>query len=154
MPTTLAPLVTVQDLADWLGEPLPADSTEFVRAGQVLSYASMLVRDETRQSFADSAGNLASVPEKARMVTLQVAARGFTNPESWGNERVDDWGGGGRPVEELGMYLTATERSMLAEFRPAHPRGIGIMTLARQDDGGDPYNGRVPSEGGPPIAWY
>ena len=148
-----APLATVQDLADWLGEPLTDGTPDAVRAGQVLAYASMLVRDEAGTSFVDELGNLTDVPDKVRLVTLQVSARGFTNPESWGNERVDDWGGGGRPIEELGMYLTATERSILAEFRPSKPKGIGIMTLTRTREG-EPYAGYVPTPDGPPIPWY
>lgn len=136
------------DLADWLGEPLAVGTPEHRRAGQVLGYASMLVRDETGCTFDDG-----TVPEKVRLVTLQVASRGYLNPESWGNERTDDWGGGGRPIDELGMYLTATERQMLAEFRPARPKGIGIMRLERP--GADQsYDGYIPTPDGPPIAWY
>ena len=145
-------LADVQDLADWIGEPIPAGTLEHTRAERVIRYASILVQDEAGTSFVSETWQ-SSVPEKAVSVTLQVAARGYLNPESWGNERTDDWGGGGRPVEELGMYLTATEKALLSEFRPAKPKGIGIMRLERP--GAEvPYHGYVTTPDGPPIPWY
>ena len=147
-----SPLAFVQDLADWLGEPI-ADNADVKRAEKVLDYASMLVREAAGTDFDGDGATQAVVPTKVQLVTLQVAARGYTNPDSWGNERVDDWGAGGRPIEELGMYLTATERQILAEFRPRHPKGFGIMTLTRTEV--EPRgNGYVPTPDGVPIAWY
>ena len=148
-----APLASVTELADWLGEPIEAASVDAKRAGMVLNYASVLVREHTGQEWADDSLPAGGLPEKVRMVTLQVAARGYSNPDSWGNERLDDWGGGGRPIEELGMYLTATEKAILAGFRPSQARGLGIVRLSR-DVEVDGLTGYVPSAGGPPIPWY
>ena len=148
-----APLASVTELADWLGEPIEADSVDAKRAGMVLNYASVLVREHTGQEWADDALLAGGIPEKVRMVTLQVAARGYSNPDSWGNERLDDWGAGGRPIEELGMYLTATEKAILAGFRPSQARGLGIVRLSR-DVEVDGLTGHVPSAGGPPVPWY
>ena len=148
-----APLASVTELADWLGEPIEADSVDAKRAGMVLNYASVLVREHAGQEWDDDALLAGGLPEKVRMVTLQVAARGYSNPDSWGNERLDDWGGGGRPIEELGMYLTATEKAILAAFRPSQARGLGIVRLSR-DAEVDGLTGYVPSAGGPPIPWY
>ena len=147
-----APLASVTELADWLGEPIEPYSVDGQRAGMVLSYASMLVRDHSGRDWADELAAEA-LPEKVRMVTLQVAARGYSNPDSWGNERLDDWGGGGRPIEELGMYLTATEKAILAGLRPSQARGLGIVRLSR-DVEVDGLTGYVPSAGGPPVPWY
>ena len=145
-------LASVTELADWLGEPIEADSVDAKRAGMVLAYASVLVRDHTGRDWAEEI-NTDHLPEKVRMVTLQVAARGYSNPDSWGNERLDDWGGGGRPIEELGMYLTSTEKAILAGFRPSQSRGLGIVRLSR-DVEPEGLTGYVPTVDGPPIPWY
>ena len=149
---TTTPLASVTELADWLGEPIEADSVDAKRAGMVLAYASVLVRDHTGRDWAEEI-NTDRLPEKVRMVTLQAAARGYSNPDSWGNERLDDWGGSGRPIEELGMYLTATEKAILGSFRPRTVSGLGVVRLSR-DAEVDGLTGYVPSADGPPIPWY
>lgn len=148
-----APLASVTDLADWLGEPIEAYSVDEKRAEMVLNYASVLVREHTGQEWADDSLPAGGLPEKVRMVTLQVAARGYSNPDSWGNERLDDWGGGGRPIEELGMYLTATEKAILGSFRPRTASGLGVVRLSRDKDVTG-LTGYVPTVDGPPIPWY
>lgn len=147
-----APLASVTELADWLGEPIEADSPDAKRAGMVLDFASMLVRDHTGREWTDEAAS-GTLPEKVRMVALQVAARGYSNPDSWGNERLDDWGAGGRPIEELGMYLTATEKAILGNFRPRTVSGLGVIRLSR-DTEPEGLTGYVPTVDGPPIPWY
>ena len=147
------PLASVTELADWLGEPIEAASVDAKRAGMVLNYASVLVREHTGQEWDDDALPAGGLPEKVRMVALQVAARGYSNPDSWGNERLDDWGGGGRPIEELGMYLTATEKAILGGFRPRTVSGLGVVRLSRDEDATG-LIGYVPTVGGPPVPWY
>ena len=147
-----APLASVTELADWLGEPIEADSVDAKRAGMVLAYASVLVRDHTGRDWAEEIST-DHLPEKVRMVTLQAAARGYSNPDSWGNERLDDWGAGGRPIEELGMYLTATEKAILGNFRPRTVSGLGVIRLSR-DPEPEGLTGYVPIVDGPPIPWY
>ena len=119
----------------------------------VLNYASVLVREHTEREWTDDALLEGGLPEKVRMVTLQVAARGYSNPDSWGNERLDDWGAGGRPIEELGMYLTATEKAILGNLRPRTVSGLGVVRLSR-DPEPEGLTGYVPTVGGPPIPWY
>ena len=102
-----APAVSADDLSAWLGEPI-SEQADVQRAESVISFAFTLINKECGRSNAYWAAE--GLPQDVRNVALQVAARGFQNPDSWANERLDDWGAGGRPVEELGMYLTATEK--------------------------------------------
>lgn len=142
---------SVSELADFIGEPI-TETVDVKRATMTLRFASMLVLDETQQSYASEL----EVPEKVLLITLACASRGYLNPESWGNERLDDWGAGGRPVEELGMYLTGTEKRALASFRPARPR-LGTVSTFRGDLPGS-LDGFVPTAppGVPqtPIPWW
>ena len=140
---------SVDELADFIGEPI-ADGVDVRRAEMTLRFASMLVRDEARQPFIEG------VPEKVLLIVLACASRGFLNPEGWANERVDDWGAGGRPVEELGMYLTGTEKRSLSALRPARPQ-IGSFSTYRGDftDGTDGYVPTAPpGEPQTPIPWW
>ena len=120
-------LVTAGDLSTWLGEPIEGE--EVGRAIAVLSYAWTLVETETGrdEEYWETNG----VPAGVKNVVLQVASRGFTNPESWGNERVDDWGAGARPVEQLGMYLTAAEKGILSKWGERKLSSIGRISTSR-----------------------
>lgn len=146
----LAPLATVEDLSEWVGEPINTDEDQ-KRALKVLNYASMLVRNQIGKPTLGESGEI--VPDVAHLVTIQVASRGYLNPESFGYESVDDWRGGARPIAEEGMYLTATERGMLAKIEARKPSGIGVMRLVRDEDEASTIY--VPVEGGaPPFPWY
>lgn len=123
------PLLSPGDLSNWVGEPIQDDDRS--RAQAVLDYAFTLIDleiDRDVDYWRDE-----GLPEKVRHVALQVASRGYTNPESFTNERVDDWGGGGRPVEELGMYLTATEKRVLAKFAQSRSIGIGVIDTYKDE---------------------
>lgn len=140
---------SVDDLAAYVGEPI-SDEMDKSRATMLLRHASILVRDEARQPF-DS-----KVPEKVLLIVLAVASRVYLNPEFFGNERLDDWGAGGRPIEEYGMHLTATEKRVLSGFRP-HRTGVGSIATTRVEPG-DRMAGFVPTAppGVPqtPIPWW
>lgn len=142
------PLADTTALSEWLGEPI-TEEEDVKRAEWALRNASVLVRAEAEQEWDD----LLEVPEEVTVVTLQCAARAWTNPEAWGNEGVDDWRGGGRPIEELGLYLTATEKRLLAKHRPAKVSGIGVLTTTREP-AVPVATGWVPTEDGPPFPWY
>ena len=123
------PLAPVALLSDWLGAPIPEEG-DVSRAKMLLRRASTIVIEE--------AGRIAhpwtpaDVPAGVQQIVLSCAARGYTNPESWNYERLDDWMGGGRPVPEDGLYLTPTEKRSLALYADAsRPRGIGIMRTER-----------------------
>ena len=123
------PLAPVGLLSEWLGEPI-TEEADVSRAKMLLRRASTIVIEE--------AGRLAhpwtaaDVPDGVQQIVLSCAGRAYTNPESWGYERLDDWMGGGRPVPEDGLYLTPTERrSLLLYTEDGRPHGIGIMRTAR-----------------------
>jgi len=145
------PLADAEALSEWLGEPI-TESADVKRAEWALRNASVLVRAESDKDWADEIQG-DSLPEPVRVVTLQAAARAYTNPESWSNEGIDDWRGGGRPIEELGLYLTATEKRMLATYRPKKPAGIGVMATTREPER-PALAGWVPTVDGPLFPWY
>lgn len=123
-------LVAATDLSTWLGEPV-SGTEDTGRAEGCINYAFILVEEETERDPAY--WKTQGLPEAVKHVVLQAAARGYTNPESFTNERVDDFGGGGRPVTELGMYLTATEKRIVARFAQARSFGIGVIDTYKDD---------------------
>lgn len=148
----LPPLAPVSDLAAWVGRDIPdADP----RAGAVLSAASALVRAYTGQTWADDAGNLANVPEDAAAITVQIAARVWTNPAGLESVTLDDgtrrWGSSGG----LGLYLTESEKEVLAAHVDGGPPDLGTLSITT----GTGYNPTVyvptgPPPSGQPFPWY
>jgi len=150
---TQIPLATVPALSDWLGEPI-TEGEDATRAGSVLVAASALVRNFTGKTWLTDAGGIdPDLPDDVLMVTVQVAARGYANPEGWRDERVDDWSGQGRPVPEAGLFLTASERAILTGHRAAKPAGIGVMATTRRESV-PTLDSYVPTDGGTWIPWY
>ena len=124
-----APLASVEDLAGWLGEPI-ADDADKGRAGWLLRRASSLVNEE-----ADRVRNpwtAETVPAGVQEIVLSCAARAYDNPEGWTGERLDDWMGTGKKVDEAGLFLTATERRALLAYAPSGPSGVGILRTTRE----------------------
>lgn len=117
---TLQPFATVDELAEWLGEPIDED-TDQRRAERVLRAASNLVRSYTRQQWTDEHGDLRDgLPEALADVTLSCAARYYVNPNAetqWTSQIDDAMDGGGRKVESSGIYLTESEQRMLDGVR-------------------------------------
>lgn len=150
---TLAPLATVQQLSDWLGEPI-TDEADKTRAGSVLTAASVLVRNFTEKTWLVNGAVDPALPDDVLMVTIQVAARGYTNPEGWRDERIDDFAGQGRVVPEAGLFLTATERDILAGHRAKKVTGIGVMATTRVSRPTPDMAGWVPTDGGTWFPWY
>lgn len=129
---TPATLAGVTELADWIGEPIVADSPEGKRAALCLRLASALVRKESGQTWVDDAGALvASVPEDAVMVTLYCASRVFDNRNAQLRGGVDDYSEAWK-VDESGAYLTASEKRMLAPFRGGSFSGLGTVATTRE----------------------
>lgn len=127
-PKTLA---TVDDLADWLGEPIAVNSVDERRATLCLRLASSLVRAETGRDWLDERGDLLdSLPDAARMVTLYCASRVFENREAATRGSIDDFDQGWK-VDEAGAYLTLSERRMLSGLHASASRGIGSVGTTR-----------------------
>ena len=136
---------TVESLSEWIGEPISEDE-DIARANRVLAYAWTLVNSYTERDAAywaqSPSGDVANV-------VLQVAGRGYLNPESWTAEHVDDWGASGRPVEEEGMYLTRSERQILSRFQPRKLTGLTVVDTYRDDPSSQVEWARA--DGGRPV---
>lgn len=124
-------LVPPDALSAWLGEPIIGD-VDKARARSVIAYALDLVNSETGRT--NQYWDVEGLPSVVRNVVLAVAAYGYSNPEWWGNERVDDWGGGARPIQEIGMYLTATQKNMLRPYAKRALFGIGVLDTSKPID--------------------
>lgn len=141
---TPATLAGVQELADWIGEPIATESAEFKRAQMCLRIASALVRRESGQTWLADGGVLQDpVPEDAVMVTLYCAGRVYDNREAQTRGSIDDYDGSWK-VDESGAYLTASEKRMLARFKSSGMGGIGSIATTRESSPA-PLNGWVPT---------
>lgn len=147
-----ATLAGVDELAEWIGEPIPEGSVESRRALMCLRIASALVRRESGRTWLDESGSLADpVPEDAVMVTLYCAGRVFDNREAQTRGGIDD-SDGSWLVDESGAYLTASEKRILSQFKGSTFGGLGTVSTTR---GEQPRSGGwVPVEGAPPFPWY
>lgn len=125
------PLADVTSLSDWLGEPIVTEA-DVRRAGLALRLASALVRRESGRNWLTEDGSMLTypLPDDVTLVTLTVAGRGYSNPEGWEDEAVDDWRGR-RDLDEIGMYLTRSEKDLLAAFATKPFRGLGTVTTTR-----------------------
>lgn len=140
-----ATLAGVTELADWLGEPIVADSADEKRALLCLRIASALVRKESGQTWLEADGELVDpVPEDAVMVTLYCASRVFDNRNAQTSGAIDDSREGWK-VDEAGAYLTESEKRMLTPFKGSGSRGIGVIATTREDTL-PPSNGWVPTD--------
>jgi hypothetical protein len=134
----LPPLADVSALADWLGESI-SDAGDVSRAEGVLGLASSLVRREVGLTWVTDGALDADVPDEAVQVTCACAGRGYANPEAEIDGGVDD-SRSRRLVQEAGLYLTASERALLAGLRQTGPKGIGTVATTRWDpDVAAPY---------------
>lgn len=128
----LPPLASVQELAESIEETIAGTAVK--RAEYVLNLASALVRTETRQPWTETGGDLATdIPDNVLLVTLAAAGRGYTNPDANVSESIDD-GQVTRVVAEAGVYLTATEKTLLAAHVAGSRGPIWSMNTA---PGGD-----------------
>lgn len=128
-PDTLA---GVEELADWIGEPIQEGTAEHKRAVMCLRIASALVRRESGRTWLADDGSLNQpVPEDAVMVTLYCAGRVYDNREAQTRGSIDDYDGAWK-VDESGAYLTASEKRMLAPFKAGGTGGIGVIATTRE----------------------
>lgn len=121
---------TVQALGEWLGEPV--EQADQARAERLLRAASNLVR-----SYAGIDWPTGEAPDEVEDITLAAAARYYTNPEAetnWTRQIDDAMDGGGRKVEESGLYLTASEKQTLkrlVERQTNATFGLGTLATSR-----------------------
>lgn len=145
----LAPLASISDLSARAGEEIPESDP---RAGSVLSMASALVRAYVGDDYADG-----TVPDGAVHVTVDVAYRVWTNPDSLVGDGIDD--GTRRWSEQTaseGFYLTKANKLILDSLRTSSSNG-GLWTLG-VEKGADSldtvYVPTGPPPSGYPFPWY
>lgn len=129
----MLPLASVGDLSDWIGEPI-ASETDFRRAELALKFASAVVRRASRCTWVDGEGALLPVPDDVMLVTLASAARGYTNPDGFIDESLDDWRGR-KPEDAASFALTTAEKELLAGYGTSRRGGIGTVSTTRGDIG-------------------
>jgi hypothetical protein len=129
---TAPPFAYVDQLAAWVGESIPEDDA---RAAAVLTAASLLVKSEVGAAVVDE---WVEVPEEVTMVTIQVAARVWFNPQGLVSDSIDDYSRRWENGTESGVYLTPAERDVLSRYR-AKPKGLWTLGTTRGDDYADQY---------------
>ena len=129
-----------EDLAEWLGENIPADKEDAdrKRAQRCLRAASNLIRSQTGRDWTGEDGKLPDdLPEELQDVCLACAGRMYTNPNAetqWSLQADDGMDGGSRKVEESGLYLTASEKATLSRLTARQSpviAGIGVIGTTR-----------------------
>ena len=152
MAEPLPSFATVDELSEWLGEPI-SDGDDVKRANIALRMASVAVRTETRRTWLDpdaaSPTLVVDIPEIVWTVTLLCASRVYDTPEvltfSRFSDRVDD-GQLDRSVKEAGFGLLASEKKMLADaLTSRRSSGIGVVHTTR---------GPVPPMGDDDWVWW
>lgn len=142
-------LVEAADLEAWLGVTFDPDAT--LRAEAVLAAVSAIIRSETSRTWVAADGvTLEEVPDEVRAVVLQVATRTYNNPRGARQQTSGPFSVSYGP--ETGLFLTASERALLARFR-TNARGLWSLSVTRDDPYADTV--WVPVEGAEyPFPWY
>ena len=131
---TTPALADVADLEAWLGAEVPAERGPQVEA--LLDGASLLVRDYVDLDWLDDDGDLdptAAGYATARTVTVQAAARVYRNPAGVIHETAGPFSSRRAEAEAQGLYLTATERSMLDRIEGKAKRALWTQATTRED---------------------
>ena len=144
MPTILQPFASVSDLAEWLGEDIQPDSTDWKRAERILAYASNKIRSYTGRVWNNTDGTLPDdLPPILADITVSCASRYYLNPTGetqWSKQIDDAMDGGSRKVDESGLYLTASEKDELDRLVTDTSKVIGGITTvgSYRGDAGSP----------------
>lgn len=152
----LEPFASVADMAEWIGEDIEQDSTDWKRASRYLAYASNKIRSYTGRRWNETDGSLPDdLPPILQDITVSCASRYYLNPTGetqWSKQIDDAMDGGSRKVDESGLYLTASEKAELDRLVTDANRvvaGIATIGSVRGDAGSpdgddvwykDPYN--------------
>jgi hypothetical protein len=141
-----SPLITVSDLATWLGVSI---ANEDPRAEAVIAAASALVRSFTGRTWVD-----VPAPDDVKSVAVQVAGRVWTNPptgvssQSRGPFSVTYADAGA-----LGMFLSADEKIILGRYKVGR-HGLYSIGVTKNDAYSDTiYVPTAPAPSGYPFPW-
>lgn len=145
--TARAPLATPTDLGDFLDDDIAQDDP---RAVSVLSIASNLVRAYLDWSDSDPD----EVPDAAKSVVIDVAARVWLNPGGLESDAIDDTQRRFGIQAHERFYLTAANKMMLDSLRTR--RTGGLYTISVRDDrtSSTIYVPTGPPPSGYPFPWY
>lgn len=157
----LPPLAEISDLAAWLGEEIDDDNQ---RAEALLAAASRLVRAETRREWRTEDDELddgdpaltTDALEVAQQVTVSVAARMWANPTGVIHETEGPFSARWSEQVAEGLYLTDTEKAMLARYSTQSTSGLWTLATTRGDTPDvetvavEYTSGLVPAE---PLPW-
>lgn len=135
----LPPLVTVDDLSDWLGQPIEEDDP---RAGAVLRAASTLVRRETGRDWVLEGEEDPTLDESeptideddlevAQTVVKQVATRVWANPTGVVHETTGPFSARYSEDVAQGLFLTDTEKEMLAAYKTTSRPSLWTLATTR-----------------------
>lgn len=144
------PLALPTDLAAFVGEEI-GDSD--ARAVAVLRMAGSLVRAYTGQQWSDGQ----DVPDAAADVTVDVAARVWSNPDALVGDAIDDFRRQWSDRAADGFYLTSANKMVLDSLRSdaGSRRGLFTVGTTRGDDYLDTvYVPTGPPPSGYPFPWY
>lgn len=143
----LIPLATVADLSARANEDI--EDTD-LHAQSILSMASSVVRAYVGTDFVD----VDPIPDGATQVTVDVAYRVWSNPDSLVRDGIDDAqrGWSERTASE-GFYLTAANKLVLNSLRkPRSNRGLWTLGVEKGDDYRDTvYVPTAPAPSGYPF---
>jgi hypothetical protein len=142
------PLASSSDLAAWLRVSFSAADEEW--ADLLLDAVSVLVRSERPEL------TWTPVPDLARVVTLEVAARVWRNPDAATSVSVST-GPFGKSLtfadpRAVGLYLSSDDKAQLARIPGARIKGLHTISTTRVDP--ETNTVFVPTVGGPEFPWY
>lgn len=148
---TPPPLATPANLAMRVGETIAADDAQ---ALYYLAYASSIVRAYVGATWTNEANELVSVPDEARNVTIEVAARVWLNPTGNTQETVGPFTERRPDLFADGFFLTGTEKSQLAKYRPSSFGGLYTISVTKGDYFDPTIYVPVSPQPGEPIPYY
>ena len=130
MSITTPPLVTFDDVADRLGDPI--DDIDANRLDAAIDDASALVRTVARQTWLNDAETaVEDVPDAIVTVVANVARRGYRNPLGIVHETEGPFSARYGEDAAQGIYLTDAERELVESFRTTS--GLWSMRTSRDD---------------------
>ena len=122
--------------------------TEFITSTQLASYlqlpedsipAGSIVISLTNGLIGDIVGEIDTVPSWVTAIALEVAARGWRNPQAYTSVTVgiDDYDKTvrreGKGVDKVGVYLTDDEKADLLELNGVRRHRVGTIQLSVPD---------------------
>lgn len=112
MPSAYPPLATIEDLQVRIGVDVPMDDVD--QAGQLLRYASALVRGWTGRTWVDDGGDLVDVPLSVIDVVVEIVHRSVVNPDGATQQTAGPFSVSfGRDAAQR-MFLTRSDKTILA----------------------------------------